>query len=57
VVVPTPAVARLGELASQQAEQHPIAGDGRISTLHHLLAKLMLPRSAARPPSQPPVIL
>jgi ATP-dependent Clp protease ATP-binding subunit ClpA len=43
---PTPAVARLGELASQQAEQHPIGGDGRISTLHHLLA-LLVPRSAA----------
>jgi hypothetical protein len=47
VEVPTPAVARLGELARQQAEQHPIEGDGRISTLHHLLALLMLPGSAA----------
>jgi ATP-dependent Clp protease ATP-binding subunit ClpA len=46
VEVPTPAAARLGELARQQAEQHPIEGDGRISTLHHLLA-LMVPRSAA----------
>jgi Clp amino terminal domain, pathogenicity island component len=46
VEVPTPAPARLGELARQQAEQHPIEGDGRISTLHHLLA-LMVPRSAA----------
>jgi ATP-dependent Clp protease ATP-binding subunit ClpA len=44
--VPTPAVARLHELARQQAEQHPIQGDGRISTLHHLLALLML-RTAA----------
>jgi ATP-dependent Clp protease ATP-binding subunit ClpA len=44
--VPTPAVARLGELARQQAGQHPIEGDGRVSTLHHLLA-LMVPRSAA----------
>jgi Clp amino terminal domain, pathogenicity island component len=46
VEVPTPAVARLGELARQQAEQHPIQGDERISTLHHLLA-LMYPGSAA----------
>src|SRR5829696_5545552 len=46
VEVPTPAVARVGELARQQAEQHPIEGDGRISTLHHLLA-LLVPRSAA----------
>ena len=46
VQVPTPAVARLGELASQQAGQHPIDGDGRISTLHHLLALLALPSSA-----------
>jgi hypothetical protein len=46
VEVPTPAVARLGELARQQAEQHPIEGDGRISTLHHLLA-LLVPKSAA----------
>lgn len=44
--VPTPAAARLGELARQQAEQHPIEGDARISTLHHLLA-LLVPRSAA----------
>lgn len=48
VQVPTPAVAMLAELASQQAEQHPIEGDGRIGTLHHLLALLMLPRSGAR---------
>jgi ClpA/ClpB-like protein len=47
VQVPTPAVAMLDELASQQASQHPIEGDGRISTLHHLLALLMLPRAAA----------
>jgi ATP-dependent Clp protease ATP-binding subunit ClpA len=46
VEVPTPAVASLGELARQQADQHPIERDGRISTLHHLLALLMLPRSA-----------
>ena len=48
VEVPTPAAARMDELARQQAEQHPIEGDGRLSTLHHLLALLMLPRSAAR---------
>jgi hypothetical protein len=48
VEVPTPAAARLDELARQQAEQHPIERDGRISTLHHLLALLMLPGSAAR---------
>jgi hypothetical protein len=41
--VPTPAAAMLGELARQQAEQHPVEGDGRITTLHHLLALLMLP--------------
>jgi ATP-dependent Clp protease ATP-binding subunit ClpA len=46
VEVPTPAAARLDELARQQAEQRPIEGDGRISTLHHLLA-LLVPRSAA----------
>jgi hypothetical protein len=37
----------LDELASQQAAQHPIEGDGRIGTLHHLLALLMVPRGAA----------
>jgi ATP-dependent Clp protease ATP-binding subunit ClpA len=42
--VPTPAVARLAELARQQAEQHP--GDGRISTLHYLLALAMFPTAA-----------
>jgi hypothetical protein len=36
VAVPTPTVAGLAELARQQAEQHPI--DGRVSTLHYLLA-------------------
>jgi hypothetical protein len=41
--VPTPAAAMLGELARQQADQHPVEGDGRISSLHHLLALLMLP--------------
>jgi hypothetical protein len=41
--VPTPAAAMLGELARQLAEQHPVEGDGRITTLHHLLALLMLP--------------
>jgi ATP-dependent Clp protease ATP-binding subunit ClpA len=46
--VPTPAAAMLGELARQQAEQHPVEGDGRITTLHHLLALLMVPRSGAR---------
>jgi hypothetical protein len=45
--VPTPAAAMLGELARQQADQHPVEGDGRISSLHHLLALLMLPRGAA----------
>jgi hypothetical protein len=45
--VPTPAAAMLGELTRQQAEQHPVEGDGRISSLHHLLALLMLPRGAA----------
>jgi Clp amino terminal domain, pathogenicity island component len=44
--VPTPAAAMLGELARQQADQHPVEGDGRISSLHHL-ALLMLPRGAA----------
>jgi hypothetical protein len=48
VQVPTPAVARLDELACQQAEQHPIEGDGRISTLHHLLALLVPPTAASR---------
>jgi hypothetical protein len=38
----------LGELARQQAEQHPIPGDERLSTLHYLLALLMVPRSGAR---------
>ena len=47
VQVPTPAAARLDELARQQATQHPVEGDGRISTLHHLLALLMLPRAGA----------
>jgi hypothetical protein len=41
VAVPTPAVASLAELARQQAEQHPIEGDGHVSTLHYLLALLM----------------
>lgn len=48
VQVPTPAVARLDELARQQAEQHPIEGDGRISTLHHLLALLVPPTATSR---------
>jgi len=38
VAVPTPAVASLADAARQQAEQHPIDGDGRVSTLHYLLA-------------------
>jgi hypothetical protein len=46
--VPTPAVARLAELARQQAEQHPIEGDGRISTPHYLLALAMLPTAASK---------
>jgi ATP-dependent Clp protease ATP-binding subunit ClpA len=36
VVAPTPAAAGVAELARQQAGQHPL--DGRISTLHYLLA-------------------
>jgi ATP-dependent Clp protease ATP-binding subunit ClpA len=36
VAVPTPAAAGLAELARQQAEHHP--ADGRVSTLHYLLA-------------------
>jgi GNAT superfamily N-acetyltransferase len=48
VEVPTPSAARLDELARQQAEQHPVEGDGRLSTLHHLLAVLMDPRSGGR---------
>jgi ATP-dependent Clp protease ATP-binding subunit ClpA len=36
VAAPTPSAARLAELARQQAEQRPL--DGRISTLHYLLA-------------------
>jgi hypothetical protein len=39
VAAPTAAAAGLAELAHQQAEQHAI--DGRVSTLHHLLALLM----------------
>jgi ATP-dependent Clp protease ATP-binding subunit ClpA len=39
LAVPTPAAAALAERARQQAEQHPI--DGRVSTLHYLLALLM----------------
>jgi ATP-dependent Clp protease ATP-binding subunit ClpA len=39
MAVPTPATAALAELARQQADQHPI--DGRVSTLHYLLALLM----------------
>jgi Clp amino terminal domain, pathogenicity island component len=39
VAVPTPAAVGLTELARQQAEQHPV--DGRVSTLHYLLALLM----------------
>lgn len=42
VAAPTPAAAELAELARQQAEQHPIEGDGRISTLHYLLVLLGL---------------
>lgn len=44
--VPTPAVARLHELARQQGLQHPTQGDGRVSTLHYLLALAMLPTAA-----------
>jgi ATP-dependent Clp protease ATP-binding subunit ClpA len=46
--VPTPAAAMLAELARQQADQHPVEGDGRVTTLHHLLALLVWPRSGAR---------
>jgi hypothetical protein len=46
--VPTPAVAMLDELARQQTGQHPIQGDGRISTLHYLLALLMGRTAASR---------
>jgi ATP-dependent Clp protease ATP-binding subunit ClpA len=46
VQVPTPAVGWLHELARQQAEQHPIEGDRRLSTLHYLLALAMLPTAA-----------
>lgn len=46
--VPTPAVATLDELARQQTAQHPIQGDGRISTLHYLLALLMGRTAASR---------
>jgi ATP-dependent Clp protease ATP-binding subunit ClpA len=46
VQAPTPAVARLAELARQQARQHPIGGDGRITTLHYLLALAMFPTGA-----------
>jgi ATP-dependent Clp protease ATP-binding subunit ClpA len=46
VAAPTPAAASLAELARQQAEQHPIEGDGRVSTLHYLLALHM--RGGAR---------
>jgi ATP-dependent Clp protease ATP-binding subunit ClpA len=38
VAVPTPAAAVLAELARQRAGQHPVGGDGRIGTLHYLLA-------------------
>jgi ATP-dependent Clp protease ATP-binding subunit ClpA len=46
VQAPTPAVARLAELARQQAERYPVGGDGPITTLHYLLALVMLPTSA-----------
>jgi GNAT superfamily N-acetyltransferase len=46
VEVPTPAAAMLDELARQQLGQHPVAGDGRRTTLHHLLAVLLLPNAA-----------
>ena len=36
---PTPAAARLAELARQQAEQYPV--DGRVSSIHYLLALLI----------------
>jgi GNAT superfamily N-acetyltransferase len=48
VEVPTPAAADLDELARQQVGQHPVAGDGRRTTLHHLLALAMAPTAAAR---------
>jgi hypothetical protein len=42
VAVPTPAAAGRAELARQQAEQHPIGGDQRVSTVQYLLGLLML---------------
>jgi GNAT superfamily N-acetyltransferase len=48
VGVPTPAAASLDELACQQLDQHPVAGDGRRTTLHHLLAVLLLPNAAGK---------
>jgi hypothetical protein len=42
VAVPTPAAAGLAELTRQQAEQHPIGDDRRVSTAHYLLGLLML---------------
>jgi GNAT superfamily N-acetyltransferase len=48
VEVPTAAAASLDELARQQVDQHPVAGDGRRTTLHHLLALAMAPTAAAR---------
>jgi Clp amino terminal domain, pathogenicity island component len=38
VAVPTPAAANLADTARQLAELHPVQGDRRVSTLHHLLA-------------------
>ncbi|HZD38832.1 MAG TPA: Clp protease N-terminal domain-containing protein [Actinomycetes bacterium] len=45
MAVPAPAASALAELARQQAEQHPV--DGRVTTLHYLLA-LLMGRGAAR---------
>jgi len=38
LAVPTPAAASLADTARLLAELHPIQGDGRVSTLHYLLA-------------------
>jgi Clp amino terminal domain, pathogenicity island component len=43
----TPAAVRVAELARQQAGQHPIEGDDRVSTLHYLLALCISGTAAA----------
>jgi hypothetical protein len=39
VAVPTPAALGPADTARQLAELNPIQGDGRVSTLHYLLAR------------------